>query len=56
MLGVGIGALAQPQLADFVMTVKSGKQLNRAVLVGSVFILLTAGIAYWWGALQRLVR
>ncbi len=54
MLGVGIGALAQPQLAVRFMTVKSGKQLNRAVLVGSVFILCTAGIAYVVGALANV--
>jgi len=54
MLGVGIGALAQPQLAVRFMTVKSGKQLNRAILVGSLFILLTAGIAYVIGALSNV--
>ncbi len=54
MLGVGIGALAQPQLAVRFMTVRSGKQLNRAVLVGSVFILCTAGIAYVVGALANV--
>lgn len=54
ILGVGIGALAQPQLAVRFMTVKSGKQLNRAVLVGSVFILCTAGIAYVVGALSNV--
>lgn len=54
ILGVGIGALAQPQLAVRFMTVKSGKQLNRAVLVGSVFILCTAGIAYVVGALANV--
>ena len=54
ILGVGIGALAQPQLAVRFMTVKSGKQLNRAILVGSVFILCTAGIAYVVGALANV--
>ena len=54
ILGVGIGALAQPQLAVRFMTVKSGKQLNRAVLVGSIFILCTAGIAYVVGALANV--
>jgi len=54
MLGVGIGALAQPQLAVRFMTVKSGKQLNRAVLVGALFILATAGIAYVVGALANV--
>ncbi|MCP3965286.1 MAG: sodium:solute symporter family protein [Lentisphaerae bacterium] len=54
MLGVGIGVLAQPQLAVRFMTVKSGKQLNRAVLIGSIFILLTAGVAYVVGALSNV--
>ena len=54
IMGVGIGALAQPQLAVRFMTVKSGKQLNRAVLVGSVFILCTAGVAYVVGALANV--
>jgi len=54
ILGVGIGALAQPQLAVRFMTVKSGKQINRAILVGAVFILCTAGIAYVVGALANV--
>ncbi len=54
MAGVGIGALAQPQLAVRFMTVKSGQQLNRAILVGSIFILLTAGVAYVIGGLSNV--
>ena len=54
MLGVGIGALAQPQLAVRFMTVKSTRELNRAVLVGSVFILCTVGSAYTVGALSNV--
>ena len=54
MLGVGIGALAQPQLAVRFMTVKSGRELNRAVMVGSIFILCTAGAAYMTGALSNV--
>ncbi len=54
MLGVGIGALAQPQLAVRFMTVKSKRELNRAVLVGAVFILGTAGSAYMVGALSNV--
>ncbi|MBE6359620.1 MAG: sodium:solute symporter family protein [Lentisphaerae bacterium] len=54
MLGVGIGALAQPQLAVRFMTVKSGRELNRAVMVGSFFILCTAGAAYMIGALSNV--
>ena len=54
MLGVGIGALAQPQLAVRFMTVKSSRELNRAVLIGSFFILCTAGAAYMVGALSNV--
>ena len=54
MLGVGIGALAQPQLAVRFMTVKSSRELNRAVLVGGVFILCTVGSAYTVGALSNV--
>ncbi len=54
MLGVGIGALAQPQLAVRFMTVKSSKELNRACMVGALFILLTVGSAYVIGALSNV--
>ncbi len=54
MLGVGIGALAQPQLAVRFMTVKSSKELYRATLIGSVFILLVVGSAYMVGALSNV--
>lgn len=54
MLGVGIGALAQPQLAVRFMTVRSSRELNRAILVGSVFILGTVGAAYMVGALSNV--
>ncbi len=54
MLGVGIGALAQPQLAVRFMTVKSTRELNRAICVGAVFILFTAGTAYVVGALSNV--
>ncbi len=53
-LGVGIGVLAQPQLAVRYMTVKSGKELNRAIPIGGVFILFTAGVAYIVGALSNV--
>ena len=54
MLGVGIGALAQPQLAVRFMTVRSGKELNRATLIGSLFIFFTVGSAYLVGALSNV--
>lgn len=54
VLGVGIGTLAQPQLVVRYMTVKSNKELNRAVIIGSVFILATVGTAYTVGALSNV--
>ncbi|MBN1298926.1 MAG: sodium:solute symporter family protein [Actinobacteria bacterium] len=54
VLGVGIGVLAQPQLAIRFMTVKSNKELNRAVLVGGIFILAMTGIAFVIGALSNV--
>ena len=53
--GVGIGVLAQPQLAVRFMTVKSDKQLNRAVLFGGIFIPLMTGVAFIVGALSNAV-
>jgi solute:Na+ symporter, SSS family len=54
ILGVGIGVLAQPQLAVRFMTVKSNKQLNQAVLVGGIFILMMTGVAFVVGALSNV--
>jgi SSS family solute:Na+ symporter len=52
-LGVGIGVLAQPQLVVRFMTVKSKQELNRAVLIGAIFILVTTGVVYAVGALSN---
>ena len=54
ILGVGIGVLAQPQLAVRFMTVKDDKALNRAVLVGGPFILMMTGVAFTVGALSNV--
>ncbi len=54
VLGVGIGVLAQPQLAVRFMTVKSGRELNRALVPGGIFILLMTGVAFLVGALTNL--
>lgn len=54
IMGVGIGCLAQPQLVVRFMTVKSSKQLNRGVFVGSLFILITVGAIYHVGALSNI--
>ncbi len=53
ILGVGIGVLAQPQLIVRFMTVKSKRELNRAVAVGGLFILLLPGVAYTVGTLTN---
>lgn len=52
-LGVGIGVLAQPQLVVRFMTVKSRRELNRAVVVGGIFILVMTGVAFTVGALSN---
>ncbi len=52
--GVGIGALAQPQLSVKFMTVKNGKDLNRAVLSGGIFIMFMTGVAFTVGALSNV--
>lgn len=54
ILGVGIGCLAQPQLVVRFMTVDSTKQLNRGVLIGCVFLIVTVGAIYHVGALSNL--
>ncbi|MDL2299945.1 sodium:solute symporter family protein, partial [Bacteroides sp. OttesenSCG-928-E20] len=54
IMGVGLGCLAQPQLVVRFMTVKSSKQLNRGVFVGSLFILVTVGSIYHVGPLSNL--
>lgn len=54
VMGVGIGVLAQPQLAVRFMTVKSKKELNRACLIGGIFILAITGSAFVVGALSNV--
>ena len=54
ILGVGIGCLAQPQLVVRFMMVESTKQLNRGVLIGCVFLIVTVGAIYHVGALTNL--
>ena len=53
-LGVGIGVLSQPQLAVRFMTVKSTKELNRATLIGGIFIFFMTGTAFLVGALSNV--
>ncbi|OPZ18400.1 MAG: Sodium/pantothenate symporter [candidate division BRC1 bacterium ADurb.BinA364] len=54
VMGVGIGVLAQPQLAVRYMTVKSVRELNRAVFIGGIFILAMTGVAFVVGALSNV--
>ncbi len=55
IMGVGIGVLAQPQLVVRFMTVKSNKELNRAVLSGGIFILMMTGVAFIVGSLANVI-
>ena len=54
VMGVGIGVLAQPQLAVRYMTVKTNREINRAVAIGGVFILFMTGVAMTVGALTNV--
>lgn len=54
VLGVGIGVLAQPQLAVRYMTVRSNKELYRALVPGGIFILLMTGVGFTVGALSNV--
>jgi SSS family solute:Na+ symporter len=54
VMGVGIGVLAQPQLIVRFMTVKSKQALNRAVIMGGIFILCMTGVAFVVGALSNV--
>lgn len=55
IMGVGIGVLAQPQLVIRFMTVKSNRELNRAVASGGIFILMMTGVAFVVGALSNVL-
>ncbi|SMD12026.1 sodium:solute symporter family protein [Sporomusa malonica] len=54
ILGVGIGVLAQPQLAVRFMTVASSKDIYKGLSVGALFILFIPGVAYTVGALSNV--
>ncbi|MDR0309917.1 MAG: sodium:solute symporter family protein [Candidatus Methanoplasma sp.] len=53
ILGVGIGALTQPQLVVRFMSAKDDRMLNRSLIVGSIFMLVIVGIAYSVGPLTN---
>ncbi len=55
VMGVGIGVLVQPQLVVRFMTVKSGKEINRATVSGGIFILMMTGVAFVVGALTNVL-
>jgi SSS family solute:Na+ symporter len=54
ILGVGIGALAQPQLVIRFMTARDSRALNQAVLMGGPFILMMTGVTFTVGALSNV--
>lgn len=54
VMGVGIGVLAQPQLVVRFMTVKSDRELNRAIPIGGLFILMMTGVAFIVGPLSNV--
>lgn len=54
IMGVGIGVLAQPQLVVRFMTVKSNREINRAIPAGGVFILMMTGVAFLVGPLANV--
>lgn len=54
LLGVGIGALTQPQLAVRFMSAKNDRDLNKSLIVGSIFMLVVVGSAYTVGALSNV--
>ncbi len=54
ILGVGIGVLAQPQLIVRFMTVRSRRELDRAVPTGALFIILMTGTPFIVGSLSNV--
>jgi len=54
VLGVGIGALTQPQLVVRFMSAKDDKMLNRSLIYGSIFMLVIVGSAYIVGPLSNV--
>ena len=54
LLGVGIGAMTQPQLVVRFMSAKDDRMLNRSLIVGSLFMFIIVGCAYTVGALSNV--
>lgn len=54
LMGVGIGALTQPQLAVRFMSARSDRDLNKSLLIGSIFMIVIVGSAYTVGPLSNV--
>ena len=54
LLGVGIGSIAQPQLAVRFMSAKDDKTLNKSMAIGAVFVFLVLGTAFTIGPLSNV--
>ncbi len=53
LMGVGIGALTQPQLVVRFMSAKSDRDLNKSLIIGSIFMFVIVGSAYTVGSLSN---
>lgn len=54
LMGVGVGALAQPQLVVRFMAAKDSKSMSKSLIVGSIFMFVIVGTAYTVGAFSNL--
>ncbi|AIZ56358.1 sodium/panthothenate symporter [Candidatus Methanoplasma termitum] len=54
ILGVGIGALTQPQLVVRFMSAKDNKTLNKSLIIGSIFMIAIVASAYTVGAFTNV--
>jgi len=54
LLGVGIGALAQPQLVVRFLSAKDDRALDRSMWIGAVFVLVILGTAFTIGPLSNV--
>jgi SSS family solute:Na+ symporter len=54
LLGVGIGALAQPQLVVRFLSAKDDVSLDRSMWIGAVFVLVILGAAFTIGPLSNV--
>jgi len=54
LLGVGIGALAQPQLVVKFMSAKDDRSLDRSMWIGALFMLVILGTAFTIGPMSNV--